>query len=1509
MSQTIAFVTGTTGNQGGATARELLNAGVKVHALVRDPSSKSAIELQRLGAQLFPGSFDDISSLKAAVKGATAVFLNVLPVLSDTNLEVVHAKNIIDAATESGTVTSLVYSSVTMTGKHEEFPNWGPDYPMAWYWLSKAQIESMVRESGIKYWTILRPAFLMNNYHQPTASYMFPELGQRRTFLSAYKPETAMTVVDPSDVGKFAAAAITEPLSYNKHEIDLGVESLTPAQIVQELSRVSGVEIGLEFYSEQEAKDAALRNPKIYAELWANEVGYQVDFEELQKYPIRQTKFSEYLEKHRDERSITTSFHRFRVMPPTKRKAANALDPSERKRAQNRISQQCLREKNITYIRNLEETIELLQKVATGSDPQDRYSILLDAHLKLISENRKLEDALLRLRKKLLSFGQAATAAADDEVFDSIFRRRDAENPEAQQSAPRMDLANHETPPALNPSVNNQSFQDIPEQVTHTDIFKDASFLLDLSTASQVQHETLTPSTMQPGDTFLDPAMSSLSPRSLLFVPNQLSITSMSIFGSRLLDACRRHLDNLRDAGNHSDMVEKIIKTAVRFSMRCAGLESYAYGVNGANVAVNVLDIFENQVLRRRQHQKSSARSYFTDPSWTLFQIGPEVGEWYSSEHDIVEEAIFQELDRQINAVAPSPEDNSVEDSRANDVAKFLGLDDFFGHSGPGRVLPVNLPKSTIMACCAVGAYIVFRFLNIHEKLCTLYPRQSHVEHSPAQRPKFIKGAQVSILSLDGLTCASCVSDVEEIIGSVPGVLKATVSLGLLRAQVEFYNDVVTEENIIETIRSADYDANPLPSSKSQSWASLLSIIQEPGNSQQHHVNSCQRDFLMATAASVLFFASRTIKALWTTQNNNINLIAYFTVAMSLVSGLQLHVEALRSAWHGRRPNMATLASLGIMLALIQAVTDTVQTEMNGLHRIDPKSLEAIPILSTSVLSGRLLKAILSQRNRVFASPLSNLVPTIARVYSTAAEYSDIPVELLSSGDRVIVSQGEQIPCDGIVESTESALVIETWINGSFEPRLVENGDAVYAGGQVQQGSIVCRATACGRSTRLGQLLTSIVTAEMANSEPQLHRATSWFSSAVILITISILTFYLVFTRGSCWADGLGRASALLLAACPCSLSLSIPTCKLLATVRASKFGVRLVTTYARLRNAASARTILFDKTGTLTHGDLKVTHTNFSKEWYSSQKQDILWRVVQEVEAGNTHPVARALFQESQSRIGEKQEYLPKLVVSEINHELGRGAQAFVTATQPLSESGGVFATWKLAIGSRAYIESLGVSIDLSQIPVEMRNGITTAVVLAVDGKQAAVFVLQDTVRSHAHQVIRQLKDMDLAVGMITGDNAVSATSVAREVGIDSDMVFSNALPEEKSRILACFLQRGPAIYVGDNHNDILCFASASFSICVAGSDMKSDDADCADATLMPSEIPPLSRIPLMILLARRMRRIVMQNTCWAVIYNILSLFRVLGVSETTPPSPVWSSIGMGLSSVVMLWNSSRVN
>ncbi|RAL04701.1 uncharacterized protein BO80DRAFT_421954 [Aspergillus ibericus CBS 121593] len=168
------------------------------------------------------------------------------------------------------------YSSVVMTGKHETFPAWGSDYPLAWYWTNKAQIETMVRDAGFQYWTILRPAFLMNNYLLPTASSMFPELvaGEsttRSAFVTAYRPDTKLTVVDPGDVGRFAAAAISDPRRFHAREI------------VRELSLASGREIALEFDEREEAERRAARDPRIWAQLWANEVGYQVDLDELRK--------------------------------------------------------------------------------------------------------------------------------------------------------------------------------------------------------------------------------------------------------------------------------------------------------------------------------------------------------------------------------------------------------------------------------------------------------------------------------------------------------------------------------------------------------------------------------------------------------------------------------------------------------------------------------------------------------------------------------------------------------------------------------------------------------------------------------------------------------------------------------------------------------------------------------------------------------------------------------------------------------------------------------------------------------------------------------------------------------------------------------------------------------------------------------------------------------------------------------------------------------------------------
>lgn len=187
-----------------------------------------------------------------------------------------------------------------MTGQHESFPNWGSDHPLRWYWTSKADIESAVRDSGFLHWTILRPAFLMYNYVSPVADFMFPELAKRHTFLTAYKPDNKMTVLDPDDVGRFAAAAFLKPSEYNHHEIDLGVEALTPEEIARSLSRASGKDIKTEFYSDGEAAALLKVNPVISAQLWANEVGYRMDLGAPRRYPIKLTTFDEYLQREKD---------------------------------------------------------------------------------------------------------------------------------------------------------------------------------------------------------------------------------------------------------------------------------------------------------------------------------------------------------------------------------------------------------------------------------------------------------------------------------------------------------------------------------------------------------------------------------------------------------------------------------------------------------------------------------------------------------------------------------------------------------------------------------------------------------------------------------------------------------------------------------------------------------------------------------------------------------------------------------------------------------------------------------------------------------------------------------------------------------------------------------------------------------------------------------------------------------------------------------------------------------
>jgi uncharacterized protein YbjT (DUF2867 family) len=283
------LVIGGTGKQGGAVASELLRRGHQVSVLTRDPTHQAAKKLSALGAVIQTGNLDDIGGLVSMMQAVDGVFLN-LPPLGD---EVLYGTNAIEAAKKAG-VSHLVYSSVARAGDHESFPGWNENYPLRDYWINKALIQDSVRSSGLEKWTILQPAFYMQNFCRPDCEWMFPGLAEKRELAVAYNPDTRLDLISYVDIGKFAAEAFESPAEYTGKTIALATESLTASEIAKVLSNEEHGEVQVKYLTDDEAQELVRqKRPAILSQLWNKNVGYSVDLEKLKPYNVSCMSFAE----------------------------------------------------------------------------------------------------------------------------------------------------------------------------------------------------------------------------------------------------------------------------------------------------------------------------------------------------------------------------------------------------------------------------------------------------------------------------------------------------------------------------------------------------------------------------------------------------------------------------------------------------------------------------------------------------------------------------------------------------------------------------------------------------------------------------------------------------------------------------------------------------------------------------------------------------------------------------------------------------------------------------------------------------------------------------------------------------------------------------------------------------------------------------------------------------------------------------------------------------------------
>ncbi|KAL5001762.1 hypothetical protein BDV10DRAFT_138168 [Aspergillus recurvatus] len=297
MSSSTVFICGATGTQGSALISGIQkhHPATKIHAIARDPSSERSKFLQDAGVTLFKGDFDDEDSLRAAMAGCTALFLNLMPNLADITQELAQANRILRVAREVD-VHHVVYSSGLVTNP-ERRKHWDPASFVAKIVLSKREVEDAVRNAGFKYYTIIRPGNFMTNFLAPYVYRQYPGFAETGEFTTAFTRDTVVPMIDPSDIGEFGTAALMDPETFHGKEIAIASELLRFDEILTSLSTATGRELKANYMSQEEIDAQAKTNPFVAGQLLARDMVDEVDMAYMGTFGVPMGTFDGFLER------------------------------------------------------------------------------------------------------------------------------------------------------------------------------------------------------------------------------------------------------------------------------------------------------------------------------------------------------------------------------------------------------------------------------------------------------------------------------------------------------------------------------------------------------------------------------------------------------------------------------------------------------------------------------------------------------------------------------------------------------------------------------------------------------------------------------------------------------------------------------------------------------------------------------------------------------------------------------------------------------------------------------------------------------------------------------------------------------------------------------------------------------------------------------------------------------------------------------------------------------------
>ncbi len=730
--------------------------------------------------------------------------------------------------------------------------------------------------------------------------------------------------------------------------------------------------------------------------------------------------------------------------------------------------------------------------------------------------------------------------------------------------------------------------------------------------------------------------------------------------------------------------------------------------------------------------------------------------------------------------------------------------------------------------------------------------------------------------NIKGMSCAACSARVEKAVKELQGTDIVSVNLLTNSMHVE---GAATEKEIIDAVVKAGYGA------KIQKESS----VENSGDDEIKQMK--KRLFFSVILLVPLMYLSmgHMMWGWWLPEfigHNHIlqGFIQMMITLIILVINKKFFVSGAKGVINNA-PNMDTLVALGAGASFIYSTVILIVMVINHTNEMQDFYFESAAMIVSLITVGKTLEVYSKGKTTSALNGLMKLTPSRARILEKDEHGNEIEKEISLSNLKVdmhfIVKPGENIPADGVVIRGESA-VDESSLTGESIPVDKAEGAKVSSGTINQSGVLVCKAVRVGSDTTLAKII-QLVSDASASKAPIAKAADKVAGIFVpVVLCIAVFTFIIWVLAGADLGTALTYAVSVLVISCPCALGLATPVAIMVGNGIGAKNGI-LFKNATALENAGKAKNIILDKTGTITTGKPEVTDVIAANGWDSVKLLELAYSL----ENNSEHPLAKAIVYYC------KEKNINRKEVSGFLSKTGNGLYGTINENVAVA-------------GNIEYIQEFcKVEEQYRNIANKLSNEGKTPMYFEYNETLCGIIAVSDALKSDSASAIEDLKNMEIHVTMLTGDNKTTAKAIADKVGIEN--VVANVLPDIKEKVVKEQSLDGITIMVGDGINDAPALTRADVGMAIgAGTDIA---IDAADIVLVKNN---LSDVPKAVKLSKMVLRNIHENLFWAFIYNVIGIPLAAGVWYPIfgiRLSPMFGAFAMSLSSFCVVVNALRLN